>query len=71
VLPDGGPFVRVETGNRATLDYVRDEPPFTVQQGAFLVDGHLIEVVTAPHGETPEDQAEDRIWAVTCSGRDR
>jgi hypothetical protein len=54
VLPDGGSFVRVETGNRVTLDYVRDEPPFTVQHGAFLVDGHLMELVTAPYGETPE-----------------
>jgi hypothetical protein len=26
LLPDGGPFVRLETGSRVMLDYVRDEP---------------------------------------------
>ena len=38
VLPDWGPFVRVQTTNHVTLDYVRDEPPFTEQHCAFLVD---------------------------------
>jgi catechol 2,3-dioxygenase-like lactoylglutathione lyase family enzyme len=38
VLPDWGPFVRVKTGNHVTLDYVRDDPPFTAQHCAFLVD---------------------------------
>jgi catechol 2,3-dioxygenase-like lactoylglutathione lyase family enzyme len=100
VLPDWGPFVRVQTTNHVTLDYVRDEPPFTEQHCAFLVDdttfdtahrrlldeqiaiyadpsrrtpgeinhlyggrgvyfddpdGHLMELITAPYGDTPED----------------
>jgi len=38
VLPDWGPFVRVQTGNRVTLDYLRDDPPFTKQHCALLVD---------------------------------
>ena len=99
VLPDWGPFVRVQTGNHVTLDYLRDDQPFTVQHCAFLVDdttfdvahrrlldsdvpiwadpsqrrvgeinhlyggrgvyfedpdGHLMELITAPYGETPE-----------------
>lgn len=98
VLPDWGPFARVQTGNRVTLDYVRDNPPFTEQHCAFLVDdetfdaahrrlvdrrtpiwadpfrrrpgeinqryggrgvyfddpdGHLMELITAPYGDTP------------------
>jgi catechol 2,3-dioxygenase-like lactoylglutathione lyase family enzyme len=101
LLPDWGPFVRVQTGNRVTLDYVRDDPPFTEQHCAFLVDeasfdtahqwlvdehvpiyadpfrrtpgeinhlyggrgvyfddpdGHLMELITAPYGETPEGE---------------
>jgi catechol 2,3-dioxygenase-like lactoylglutathione lyase family enzyme len=99
VLPDWGPFIRVQTTNRVTLDYVRDDPPFTEQHCAFLVDdttfdaahqrlldehspiyadpfrrtpgeinhlyggrgvyfddpdGHLMELITAPYGATPE-----------------
>ena len=99
VLPDWGPFVRVQTGNHVTLDYLQDDQPFTVQHCAFLVDdatfdtahrrlldndvpiwadpsqrrageinhlyggrgvyfedpdGHLMELITAPYGETPE-----------------
>ena len=38
MLPDWGPFVRVQTSNRVTLDYVRDDPPFAEQHCAFLVD---------------------------------
>jgi catechol 2,3-dioxygenase-like lactoylglutathione lyase family enzyme len=38
VLPDWGPFVRVQTSNRVTLDYMRDDPPFTAQHCALLVD---------------------------------
>ena len=38
VLPDWGPFVRVQTTNEVTLDYVHDDPPFTEQHCAFLVD---------------------------------
>jgi catechol 2,3-dioxygenase-like lactoylglutathione lyase family enzyme len=100
VLPDWGPFVRVRTANQVTLDYVRDDPPFTEQHCAFLVDdatfdaahrrlledgipmhadpfrrrpgeinhlyggrgvyfddpdGHLMELITTPYGDTPED----------------
>ena len=99
VLPDWGPFVRVQTSNQVTLDYVRDDPPFTEQHCAFLVDdttfdaayqrlvdqhipiyadpfrrapgdinhlyggrgvyfddpdGHLMELITAPYGDTPQ-----------------
>jgi catechol 2,3-dioxygenase-like lactoylglutathione lyase family enzyme len=38
VLPGQGRFVRVPTGNRVTVDYLRDHPPFTEQHCAFLVD---------------------------------
>lgn len=38
VLPDWGPFVRVQTGNGVTLDYVRHDGPVTAQHYAFLVD---------------------------------
>ena len=38
VLPDWGPFVRMATDNGVTLDYLRDDPPFTAQHCAFLVD---------------------------------
>jgi catechol 2,3-dioxygenase-like lactoylglutathione lyase family enzyme len=38
IRPDRGPRVRVTTGNRVTLDYVRDRPPFSEQHCAFLVD---------------------------------
>ncbi len=38
VLPDWGPFVRVQTSNHVTLDYVRDDRAFTEQHCAFLVD---------------------------------
>jgi catechol 2,3-dioxygenase-like lactoylglutathione lyase family enzyme len=38
VLPDWGPFVRVQTDNGVTLDYARDASPFTEQHCAFLVD---------------------------------
>ena len=38
VLPATGSFVRVATGNSVTLDYLRDDPPFTEQHCAFLVD---------------------------------
>ena len=100
VLPDWGPFVRVQTTNEVTLDYVHDDPPFTEQHCAFLVDdatfdaahrrllddciamhadpfrrrpgeinhlyggrgvyfddpdGHLMELITTPYGDTPED----------------
>ena len=99
VLPDWGPFVRVQTGNWVTIDYMRDDPPFTEQHCAFLVDdetfdkghalllergiaiwadpfrhrpgeinhlyggrgvyfddpdGHLMELITAQYGDTPE-----------------
>ncbi len=38
MLPDWGPFVRVQTSNQVTLDYVRDDPPFTEQHCGCLVD---------------------------------
>jgi catechol 2,3-dioxygenase-like lactoylglutathione lyase family enzyme len=101
VLPDWGSFVPVRTSNRVTLDFVRDDPPFTAQHCALLVDddtfdtahcrlldarittyadpwrrqpgeinhlyggrgvhfddpdGHLMELITTPYGQTPESR---------------
>lgn len=38
VLLDRWPLVRVATGNRVILSYLREDPPFTEQHCAFLVD---------------------------------
>ena len=38
VLPDWGPFVRVQTSNRVTLDFMSDDPPFTEQHCALLAN---------------------------------
>jgi catechol 2,3-dioxygenase-like lactoylglutathione lyase family enzyme len=43
LLPDWGLFVRVATGNHVTLDYVHDDPPFTEQHCAFLVDDNTFD----------------------------
>jgi hypothetical protein len=49
VLPDWGPFVRVQSANGVTLDFMRDDPPFTSQHCAFLVDDDTFDTAHRRH----------------------